>query len=51
MIVTLNFGMTIEVDDLNNIDELGKAIAADILCELFNGEDVLEVNYIGQDTS
>lgn len=49
MYVSLHFDMNIKVDDLNDIDELGKAIAINILGELFNGEDVLDIIYKGYD--
>lgn len=47
MKVTLHFDMTIEVDTVDTIDDLGRDIVTDILGELFNGEDVLEVSYQG----
>lgn len=50
MKVILHFDMTIEVDP-EFADELGKDIAHDILCELYNGEDVLEIVYKGHDIS
>ncbi len=46
--VTLHFDMTVEVDP-EFADELGSDIAHDILCEMFNGEDVFEIKYVGYD--
>lgn len=46
--VTLHFDMTVEVDP-KYADELGSDIAHDILCEMYNGEDVFEIKYIGHD--
>lgn len=51
MNVTLHFDMEIDIDELNGIDELGKAIATDILGKLYNGEDKLIVTYKGYETS
>jgi hypothetical protein len=50
MKATLHFDMTIEIDDEKHCDYLGKNIAHDILCEMFNGEDLLEIEYKGHDT-
>ena len=47
--VTLNFGVKIEVPDLENIDELGIELAAFLQESFFNGEDVVEVIYNGRD--
>lgn len=46
MKVTLHFDMTIDIDS-EFADDLGNDIAHDILGEMFNGEDVLEVEYKG----
>ena len=48
MKVTLHFDMTVEVD-VEYADELGKDIAHDILCEMYNGDDVFEIEYVGHD--
>ena len=50
MRVNLHFDMIVEVDQ-EFADELGRDIARDILCELYNGEDVLEIEYKGHDIS
>ena len=44
----LHFDITVNVHS-EYADYLGKDIAHDILCEMFNGEDVLEVEYNGHD--
>ena len=49
MKATLHFDMTIEINDEKYCDELGKNIAHDIFCEMFNGEDLLEIEYVGHD--
>ena len=48
MIVKLHFDMTVEVDE-EYADELGKDIAHDIFCEMYNGDDVFEIAYVGHD--
>ena len=48
MIVKLHFDMTVEVDE-KYADELGKDIAHDILCEMYNGDDVFEIEYVRHD--
>lgn len=48
MKVALHFDMVVEVDE-QYADELGRDIAHDILCEMWNGEDVLEIEYKGHD--
>jgi hypothetical protein len=45
-IVKLKFAMTVEVSH-ELADELGKDIAHDLLCEMYNGEDTLDWEYIG----
>lgn len=47
MNVKLKFEMKIQVDNLDDLDSLGKALAKNLLGELFNGEDVLEIDYKG----
>lgn len=49
MKVVLHFDMEVNLDVLDNVDELGSDIAHDILCEMWNGEDVLEIEYKGHD--
>ncbi len=47
-IVKLKFAMTVEVSH-ELADDLGKDIAHDLLCEMYNGEDTLDVEYIGKE--
>ena len=43
--IKLTFELTIEAE-LENIDELGEAIAIDLLQEMVNGEDPIHWEYI-----
>ena len=45
-IVKLKFAMTVEVSH-ELADDLGRDIAHDLLCEMYNGEDTLDWEYIG----
>ena len=47
-IVKMTFKMTCHCHD-ELADDLGKDIAHDLLCEMYNGEDVLDWEYVGHE--
>lgn len=47
-LVKLKFELVCGVDyELS--DDLGEYIAHDVLCEIYNGEDVIDVRYVGSE--
>lgn len=48
-LVKLNLQITIEIEDSEDIDEIGEFLATDFENMLDNGEDYVKIDYIGSE--
>lgn len=45
--INLHFDVIVNVEEVSEIDDLGNELAIFLAESFFNGEDVLEVEYVG----